>query len=238
MLKTLKARVGSAAHAMGYNIHKVGDFHTSTLFSSLGIDLLIDVGANKGQYAISQRANGYKGEILSFEPLSAAHEHLIALAKDDVNWRIADRMALGETSGEIEINLAGNSASSSILPMLNACLVAEPESRYVGKETVALRRLDDVLELKMFGRKIFLKLDVQGFEAYVLNGAEHVLAIALAVQLEMSLLPLYQGERLMPEMQQFLRERGFELWDLRPGFRDPATGRLLQVDGIFTREHT
>jgi FkbM family methyltransferase len=236
MLKTLKARLVSAAHAMGYDIHKVEDCHTSTLFSSLGIDLLIDVGANKGQYAMSRRANGYKGDIVSFEPLSAAHDRLIGLAKNDVNWRIADRMALGDTSGEIEINLAGNSASSSILPMLDACLIAEPESRYVGKETVALRRLDDVLDLKMLERRIFLKLDVQGFEAYVLNGAEQVLSIVLAVQLEMSLLPLYQGERLMPETQQFLRDKGFELWDLRPGFRDPATGRLLQVDGIFTRE--
>jgi FkbM family methyltransferase len=232
---TLQARARSAAHAFGYDIHKSQDRRSIALFSLLGIDMLIDVGANRGQYALARRASGYKGEILSFEPLSTAHATLLALARNDPNWTIADRMALGDRFGEIEINLAQNSASSSVLPMLDAHLAAAPHSRYVGKETVPLRRLDDLLASTVGGRKIFLKLDVQGFERYVLQGAEHILRTALALQLEMSLLPLYQGETLMPEMCQLLRERGFELWDLAPGFRDRTTGRLLQVDAIFTR---
>jgi FkbM family methyltransferase len=236
ILKQLKVRAWSAVHGMGYDIHKSQDLRATALFSSLGIDLLVDVGANRGQYALSRRTSGYQGDILSFEPLSAAHSQLLALATNDPNWTIADRMALGDRSGEIEINLAGNSASSSVLPMLDAHLAAAPHSRYIGKEIVPLRRLDDVLESKVDGRKIFLKLDVQGFEGYVLNGAEHILARALALQLEMSLLPLYRGEILMPEMCQLLREKGFELWDLQPGFRDPKTGKLLQVDAVFTKK--
>jgi FkbM family methyltransferase len=236
MLKTLQARASSAAHAFGYDIHKSQDRRSSALFSSLGIDLLIDIGANRGQYALARRASGYQGEILSFEPLSTAHTTLRALSSNDPNWTIADRVAVGDRSGEIEINLAQNSASSSVLPMLDAHLAAAPHSRYIGKEAVPLRRLDDLLESTVGGRKIFLKLDVQGFESYVLHGAEHVLQKTLALQLEMSLLPLYQGETLMPEMCQLLREKGFELWDLEPGFRDPSTGRLLQVDAIFTRQ--
>ena len=157
------------------------------------------------------------------------------IAKDDPNWTIADRMAVGDRSGQVELNVAGNSTSSSVLPMLSTHATAAPHSRYIGKEIVPLRRLDDVLESKVDGRKIFLKLDVQGFESSVLNGAEHVVARTVALQLEMSLLPLYQGEILMPEMYQFLRGKGFEVWDLQPGFRDPATGRLLQVDAVFTK---
>ena len=236
MLNTLKVSAWSAAHALGYDIHKSQDLRTVALASSLGIDLLIDVGANTGQYALSRRASGYRGEIISFEPLSAAHAKLLVIAKDDPNWTIADRMAVGDRSGQIELNVAGNSASSSVLPMLSAHVTAAPHSRYIGKEIVPLRRLDDVLESKVAGRKIFLKLDVQGFESSVLNGAEHVVARTVALQLEMSLLPLYQGEILMPEMYQFLRGKGFELWDLLPGFRDPATGRLLQVDAVFTKQ--
>jgi Methyltransferase FkbM domain len=120
--------------------------------------------------------------------------------------------------------------------MLDTHLAAAPESRYIATEIVPLCRLDDILDVNIAGRRIFLKLDVQGFESYVLDGAEHVLASALALQLEMSLLPLYEGETLMPEMCQFLRGHGFELWDLRPVFRDRATGRLLQVDAVFTRK--
>jgi FkbM family methyltransferase len=234
--RTLKAHAGSAARAFGYDIHKSRERRSSDLFSLLGIDLLIDIGANRGQYALSRRASGYKGEILSFEPLSTAHATLLALSKDDPNWTIADRVAVGDRSGEIAINLAQNSVSSSVLPMLDAHLAAAPHSRYIGKEIVPLRRLDDLLESTIGGRKIFLKLDVQGFECYVLRGAEHILRTVSALQLEMSLLPLYQGEILMPEMYQFLREKHFELWDLQPGFRDPTTGRLLQVDAVFTRQ--
>jgi FkbM family methyltransferase len=236
--RTLKARAGYAARAFGYDIHKSRDRRSLDLFSLLGIDLLLDVGANRGQYALSLRASGYKGEILSFEPLSKAHATLLALSKNDPHWTIADRVAVGDRSGEIEINLAHNSVSSSVLPMLDSHITAAPRSRYVGKEIVPLRRLDDLLESTVGGRKIFLKLDVQGFESYVLRGAEHILRTALALQLEMSLLPLYQGEVLMPEMYQFLREKHFELWDLQPGFRDPTTGRLLQVDAVFTRQDT
>jgi FkbM family methyltransferase len=236
MLATLKSHMWSAAHAMGYDIHRTHEDRATALFSQLGIDLLLDVGANKGQYARALRISGYKGDILSFEPLRAAHTRLLALAGNDPNWTIADRMAVGDRSCEVEINVAGNSASSSILPMLDAHLAAAPHSRYIAKEMVPLRRLDDVLESKVDGRKIFLKLDVQGFEGCVLNGAEQILAKALALQIEMSLVPLYQGELLMPEMCQLLRGKGFEVWDLQPGLRDLATGRLLQVDAVFTKQ--
>jgi FkbM family methyltransferase len=235
LLQALKVRACSAAHGFGYDIHRSSNPYPTMLFSSLGIDLLIDVGANKGQYAVSRRKSGYKGEILSFEPLSSAHAKLLVLAREDPRWTIADRMAIGDRSGEIIINLAGNSESSSVLPMLKTHLAAAPESRYIATESVPLRRLDDILEPTAVGRRIFLKLDVQGFERKVLDGAEHTLARAVGLQLEMSLLPLYQGETLMPQMHQLLQGKGFELWDIRPGFRNRTTGRLLQVDAIFTR---
>ena len=77
------------------------------------------------------------------------------------------------------------------------------------------------------GRRIFLKLDVQGYESQVLAGATQLLAHTLAVQLEMSLLPLYEGETLMPQMHAAMTAKGFDLWDLEPSFRDPATGRII-----------
>jgi hypothetical protein len=145
-------------------------------------------------------------------------------------------MALGAANGETEINIAVNSYSSSILPMLDAHRSAAPNSAYLQKERVPLRRLDDVLAATVPGHNnIFLKLDVQGYESHVLAGATQVLAHSVAVQLEMSLIPLYEGETLMPQMHANLAALGFALWDLEPSFRDPASGRLLQVDGIFTK---
>jgi FkbM family methyltransferase len=208
------------------------------LFRQLPIDLLIDVGANTGQFARECRAVGYKGSILSFEPSATAHATLLQSAASDALWVVAERMALGAANGEAEINIASNSQSSSILPMLDSHLTADPKSAYLQKEKVPLRCLDDVVPATASSRSIFLKLDVQGYESQVLAGATQLLAHTVAVRLEMSLLPLYQGETLMPQLQAVMSAKGFDLWDLEPTFRDPATGRLLQIDGIFTRSST
>jgi FkbM family methyltransferase len=204
------------------------------LFSYLPIDLILDVGANTGQFALQCREAGYQGEILSFEPSAAAHAALLQSAALDPHWSVADRMALGSSNGEADINIAANSYSSSILPMLDAHLTANPASRYIQKEKVPLCRLDDVLPANPT-RRIFLKIDVQGYESHVLAGATQTLTQILAIQLEMSLVPLYEGQVLMPQMQAELTAIGLDLWDLEPNFRDPATGRLLEVDAIFTR---
>ena len=234
----LKHTLRSLAEASGLEIRKTSVYTSQKLrrhllLSQLQIDLVVDVGANTGQFAHQCRAAGYQGEILSFEPSAAAHAGLLQSAAADPLWNVADRMALGAADGEIEINIAANSFSSSILPMLDSHLSAAPASCYLHKEKVPLRRLDDVLVPG--GRNIFLKLDVQGYEPQVLAGATQLLAHTLAMQLEMSLVPLYEGELLMPEICAAMTGSGFELWDFEPSFRNPITGRLLQIDGIFTR---
>jgi len=118
---------------------------------------------------------------------------------------------------------------------LDTHLAAAPQSHYIQKEKVPMHRLDDALPEGIESSTIFLKLDVQGFEPQVLSGASHTLSRTSAVQLEMSLIPLYEGELLLSQMCSAMSAKGFELWDIEPSFRDTATGRLLQVDGIFTR---
>ena len=238
-----KHALRSLAQATGHEVSKTSVYTSQKLrlhllFSQLPIDLVIDVGANTGQFARQCRAAGYSGKILSFEPTAAAHAALLHSAAPDPLWTIAGRMALGATNGETEINIARNSYSSSILPMLDTHLSAAPNSAYLQKEKVPLRRLDDILAdlaTNTSGHTLFLKLDVQGYESQVLAGATHTLANTAALHLEMSLLPLYEGETLMPQMHACLAAQGFDLWDLEPSFRDPASGRLLQVDAIFTR---
>jgi hypothetical protein len=146
-------------------------------------------------------------------------------------------MALGDSEGTIGLNLAGNSVSSSVLPMLPSHRKAAPESTYVGSETVDLQTLDKVGPgLAGDAEQIFLKLDVQGFEPKVLQGAEQFLSRVAGIQIELSLVPLYDGESLFQPMIRSLEERGFELWSLFPGFADPESGRLLQMDAIFFRK--
>jgi len=239
MKSSIKDVLRFLAEASGLEVRKTSVYTSPKLrhhllFSQLQIDLIVDVGANTGQFARQCRAAGYKGEIISFEPSAAAHASLLRSAAADPLWNVAGRMALGAADGEIEINIAANSYSSSILPMLHTHLAADPKSAYLQKEKVPLRRLDSILPTTPT-RHIFLKLDVQGYESHVLAGATQTLAQTLALQLELSFLPLYEGQILMPQMQAELTANGFDLWDLEPNFRDPFTGRLLEIDAIFTR---
>jgi len=201
------------------------------------IDVVFDVGANTGQFARMVRDAGFPGRIVSFEPSSAAYTILSRRARRDPDWIIAPRVALGDHEGTTMLNLAGNSASSSLLPMLQSHVSAAPESRYIGSEVVDLRTLDSIgAELVSESERVFLKLDVQGFEHKVLQGADRFIRRIKGIQLELSLVPLYEGESLFHPMLHDLEDRGYELWSLVPGLVDRKTGRLLQLDAIFFRD--
>ena len=96
------------------------------------VDLVFDVGANTGGFGRYLRELGYTGHIVSFEPLKSAHEELLGSAERDRRWAVAPRAAIGAEEGEIELHIAANSESSSVLEMLDAHAQAAPESRYTG----------------------------------------------------------------------------------------------------------
>lgn len=201
-----------------------------------GIDLVIDVGANTGQFASEIRQSGYRGRIVSFEPLSTAHAELERRCRGDRSWKAYSRCALGDQEGEIELNVSANAVSSSLLPMMEAHKRAAPDSAYLGKEVVAITKLDTVADA-VFDEAVapLLKIDTQGFEWQVLDGALESLPRVKAVLVELSLTPLYEGQHLWDALVDRLRQAGFTLWCLEPVFVDPATGRTLQLDGLFYR---
>lgn len=87
------------------------------LLDGFGIDVILDVGANAGQFAVSLRESmGYRGEIVSFEPLPDAFAHLRSFAVQDPAWE-AHNVALGEADGELTLNVSKNRVSSSFLAM-------------------------------------------------------------------------------------------------------------------------
>jgi FkbM family methyltransferase len=219
-----------------YNPQKSHEAALARLLATREIDTVLDIGANEGQYATMVRRAGFQGKIISFEPLAEAHSSLRKTAANDPLWTVAPRMALGDREGTLLMHVAANSASSSVLSMLDTHLRAAPESAYIGSETVPISRLDTVVEdMQVGGQNLFLKIDVQGFEPKVLEGAPRLLGRIRGVQLELSLVPLYDGETLFFPLADSLAKKGFELWSLIPGFVDKETGRTLQVDGIFFR---
>jgi FkbM family methyltransferase len=200
------------------------------------VNVVLDVGANAGQFGKELRLAGYTERIVSFEPLSAAHAQLLTTAKGDPNWTVVERMAIGNQEADVTINISADSVSSSVMDMLEAHISAAPDSVFVAKEQVRMHRLDNVT--RSFLRDddvVFLKIDVQGFESQVLEGAAQFLPHVAGMQLELSLVPCYEGQDLLPPMLDRLTAGGFDVWSMSPGTVDQHTGRMLQVDAVLFR---
>ena len=111
------------------------------ILDSYEIDTVLDIGANLGQFAQLIRVDiGYANRIISFEPLSSAFELLKSNAERNSNWDVFI-IALGNIEEKCRLNIAGNSFSSSLLEMLPAHVESAPESQYIGKEVVEVKRL-------------------------------------------------------------------------------------------------
>lgn len=204
---------------------------TRTL-DSRGLDTILDIGANVGQYASLARSAGYSGRIISCEPLSGAHDQLSRRAKNDSAW-VIEHTAVGAEPSETTINIAENSFSSSILDMTDIHLDAAPGSGYIGVETVSVTTVEELVKRHAVDpAHTLLKIDTQGFEAEVLEGAGPLVGKFGAIQLELSFVELYSGQRLFDDLVGQLKAAGYRLQQLEPGFSD-AEGRLLQVDGLF-----
>ncbi len=205
------------------------------LFRFHGINLVLDVGASSGGYALDLRSTGYRGRIVSFEPLSAPFAQLEARSSGDAAWD-AVHAALGLEAGRRRLNVAANSESSSFLETDPRHVAAFPGARYVGSETVTVARLDDIFRDHFrAGERAFVKIDAQGYERQILEGAAESLPAICGVQVEMSLVPMYEGEARMTDLVTFLEKEGFVLMSVQPVVEDPASGQLLQIDGLFFR---
>lgn len=203
------------------------------LIKKLHIDVVLDVGANIGEYAQLLRKNNYHGQIISFEPLHDEYQKLKSRAARDNHWQTMN-LAIGMTDEDTEINISANSVSSSIMQINKNHLEAEPKANFVGKQTVKVNKLDTLLPSIIFpGSSVMLKLDVQGYEKYALAGAIQSLPNIKIIQVEMSIKPLYENSFDSCQCIAWLHQHGFEVYNLENGFRNLHSGQLFQVDGIF-----
>jgi FkbM family methyltransferase len=204
----------------------------AALLSKYGINLIFDVGANVGQYARRQRAIcGYQGQIVSFEPISSIFSELTKNAKNDPLW-IPLNLALGNYDGEASINVSEHSVYSSLLKALPD--LSPPP---VKEEKITIKKLDSLFsDYYKDGDKVLLKVDTQGYEKNVLEGAYSSLEYITGIQLELSFVRLYEGEPLLIDMINLLLEKGFTLVNLEPlNHQLKSPGKILQADGMFFR---
>jgi FkbM family methyltransferase len=243
--KLLKKKARAALQMTGFDLIRTEAMNPiatrrAVIMRYHGIQTLLDVGANMGQYSTELREWGFENRILSFEPTSAAFKVLSQRASGDPRWEVF-HFAVGAEDGSAEINVASNwGASSSLLPMLEAHKDCAPDTTYVATEHVPVKTLDNALaNLIAPDEVLMLKMDVQGFEHFVLRGAASVLPRVRLIECELSFVPLYDGQLLFPQMLEYMAGLGFSPVTFNPIFPHPVTGHALCVDGIFARtEHT
>ena len=209
--------------------------HRSRLMADHGINVVLDVGANTGQTGEELRENGYSGKIVSFEPLSEPFGELSRKAAGDGQWQVK-QCAVGDTQGEVKINVSGTHCSSSILPMCDRHVSMVPASAYVGTESVFICRIDDLFsEYISPDDKVLLKVDTQGYESAVLRGAAASLPKISLVTLELSFVQLYQSQPKYYEVMRLMDEAGFDMVGVAPMFLEQKTRHFLQADAMFAR---
>lgn len=230
MPRSLRGLFRRFLHRRGYGI---APYPLTRLLSMCPVEVVLDVGANAGQFGQELRRVGYEGRIISFEPLPEAYRKLAQAARRDRRWR-ALNLALGAEEGSLPIHVASNLASSSLLRPNATLAEAAPSLTFQSDHEVPVRRLDSLFDtLVDGGERAFLKVDTQGFEQAILRGAGASLGRLSAIQLELSLTPLYEGEPPAEEVIGWLRTRGFEPAWLYPAFWEPKTRRWLQADVVF-----
>ena len=230
--------VRTALRGLGLDVDRHSRSYESRrqrILKRLGVGLVVDVGANVGQYAVELRKEGFRGRILSVEPVADSCSLLAKRSKSDPRWDCLN-VALGRDEGVCEIHVSENRVSSSVLKMSALHVEAVPSSQYRFSETVAMCRLDDLVTPdQLVAEIIAVKLDVQGYERQVLAGGQRVLAVAAVVETEVSLVELYEGQADLQEMLGYMCEHGFRPVGVQSGFRHPDTDETLQLNVLFVR---
>ncbi|MDD5298343.1 MAG: FkbM family methyltransferase [Rhodocyclaceae bacterium] len=227
------------AHLFGYTLVRQRrqatlDDHLKAVFASQGTDCVLDVGANRGTYGALLRDLGYRGLIVSFEPLEAVFQELSRRASGDALWQTR-QMALGESDESRTMARHARSDISSLLPLneLGGRLFGNTA---VSEETIIIRRGDELWSEAVPGhaRSVFLKTDTQGFDMNVLRGLGKRLADVRGIQIEAAFKPIYEGMPRYGEVLAFLEQAGFSLSGVYPVSRDPSHA-IIEADFVFVR---
>lgn len=198
------------------------------------IDLVLDVGANVGQYATAMRGSGYRGRIVSIEPVPEAFARLQAAAASDAAWDVR-QLALGAEAGELELNVAASTSVSSFLRPTDDYVAGYADGRTIRQEPVVVARLDEVIDdLAGSAQRILLKCDTQGFDLEVIRGAAGVLDRIVAIQSELSIRPIYDRMTGYLDAIAEIQGLGYDPVGFFTVVSD-ADLRAVEIDGLFTR---
>ncbi len=244
-LVNMKRLVSRMAERLGYKIIPTWQMetyfslrHLQRLLTMLSVDLVIDVGANAGQFHDMLRDQaGYKGRIVSFEPVPHLAQMLTNRAKSDPLWTVKHQ-ALGASPGTVMFNVMKDTEFSSFLTPNH-----DDIDIFKGQNTVCERVPVDITTLDIFlmdysktttSKNIYLKIDAQGFDLEVLKGAETILPSVAALQVEASVRPIYENAPNYQDMIGYLESSGYVVSGFFPN-NDGHFPQLIEFDCYMIR---
>ena len=232
-------RSNPRAYQQALSAHLSGHLR-EVLLRQLEVNVVLDVGANRGQFGRSLRKLGYTGRIVSYEPVARNVAHLREAAAEDPNW-LVEPVALGDADSTAEIHVsAGAGKLSSLLPSNEFGRERFPKMRHkvAARETIQVRRLDGACDRAVAGvdrPRIFLKLDTQGYDLLALAGAGEFLENIVGLQSEVSCIPIYAGMPHLTEQIAVYEEAGFAAAGMFPVSRDNETLAVIEFDLLMVR---
>jgi FkbM family methyltransferase len=209
--------------------------HLKAVLEKYRIDLVIDVGANRGQFSQMLRDTGYKGDILSFEPVSSSFEILNRISKKDSKWK-SIKLGLGDKTEQNNINVFDSTHFSSLLNPSNFGKEVFRQIESSRQEIIQIDTLDNILlqEGLLGNRRIFLKMDTQGYDLNVFKGAKKSLNNIVGLLSEISFIPIYNN---MPPYRQALEEferNDFAVSGLFPVVRNTDLS-IIEMDCVMVK---
>jgi len=196
----------------------------------------VDIGANRGQFALVAHTLIPDANIISFEPLAQPGRKFRDLFNGNKQVRL-HRVAIGPERCTADIHVSGRDDSSSLLPITELQDQLHPGTAESGLEKVQVERLASLLSVEEISAPALLKLDVQGYELETLRGCLDLLPSFAYVYVECSFVELYRGQAFADQVIAFLREHGFVLTGIYSLYHD-KNGRALDGDFFFRNSRT
>jgi FkbM family methyltransferase len=215
------------------------DWALAEVIRTRGINCVIDVGGNKGQFAKRLRTLGYTGRIVSFEPSPTVLPVISAEAARDPNWTVRP-VALSSKAGKAELRLHKEPQLDSLLDSLPGVIDQMPAMEQVGTAIITLSTLAAEFPGIVAGiaePRVLLKSDTQGHDAEMLRGAgdKGLDEAVLAVLVELVAQPFYDGQPAMTAVMDLIINNGFTAVAFEPLFESSDGLRMVELDGLFMR---
>jgi FkbM family methyltransferase len=235
-MRFVKRSVSRVARLLGYDIvrrsHSLGSMDVSLerlKQNGLNPKVILDVGAHRATWSLLAKRVFPSANMLLVEPQEEMRLDLERFCASHPGSRFV-LVAAGDRTGEMIQTIWGDLAGSSLLPRSRPDLLSSGRQRRVPMATI------DSLVSECDTKPGLVKLDIQGFELDALRGAGTLFGTTESFILETSLFRFIDRQPDLYDVVTFMKERGYQVYDIAGALRRPLDRALGQVDLVFVRQ--